>query len=607
MTTTAPDPTAAEPGDAESPTARGAQHGIVAWLTTTDHKKIGILYGLTSLAMALVGFGLSGIIRAQLARPDQQVVGFDTYNEVFTMHGTVMVYLFAVPFAFAVGNYLVPLMVGAPDMAFPRLNMLSYWLYLAGALIVLSGFLTSSGAADFGWFAYPPYAGQAGSPGIGGDLWLIGLLLTGASGILTALNLVATIVMLRAPGMTMFRMPILVWDMLLTSFMVLIAFPVLTSAQLMLLADRRLGAQFFVPEGGGLPILWQHLFWFFGHPEVYIVALPYFGIVTEIFPVFSRRPVFGYKGLVLASMAIAGLSTSVWAHHMFVTGDVYLPYFAVTTALIAVPTGIKFFDWMGTMWGGKLTFPPPMLFAVGFLVTFLLGGITGVVLSSPTLDFSLSDTYFVVAHFHYVMGGTVVFAVFAALYFWWPKLTGRMLDQRLGRWHFWMLVVGFNVTFLVMHRSGLEGMPRRVASYGEAEPYAAENLISSIGVLLVALSLVPFVWALVKSWRRPEFVGDDPWGGSTLEWLTTSPPPEHNFDWLPPIRSERPAYDWRHRDEWGVGALDPDDPWRRRERHDTRWAPLQRWRDDGTAAEPRAPDADGLDDGGPDQPEEADR
>ena len=573
-----PPPSAPDVGEVEG--VRAAQVGLVGWLTTTDHKKIGILYGLTALVMAAIAGALAMVIRAELATPGQQVVGYDTYNQTFTMHGTIMVYLFAVPFAFAVGNYLVPLMIGAPDMAFPRLNMISYWLYLGGALIVLSGFLANTGAADFGWFAYPPYSGQVGSPGIGGDLWIIGLVLTGTSGILTALNLATTIVMLRAPGMTMFRMPILVWDMLLTSFMVLIAFPVLSAALLMLLLDRRYGTNFFVPSGGGQPILWQHLFWFFGHPEVYIVALPYFGIVTEIFPVFSRRPMFGYKGLVLATIAIAALSTSVWAHHMFVTGEVYLPYFATTTALIAVPTGIKFFDWIGSMWGGKLVFPPPMLFAIGFLFTFLLGGLTGVILSSPTLDFSLSDTYFVVAHLHYVMGGTVLFALFAALYFWWPKVTGRMLDARLGRWHFWMLLIGFNLTFLVMHRAGLEGMPRRVADYPSNAPYVRENEIASLGAAFIALSFVPFVWALIRQWRRPEPSGHDPWGGYTLEWLTSSPPPEHNYEWLPPIRSERPAFDWRHRDEEGVGALGPDEPWRRRARHDTRWFPLQRWTED---------------------------
>jgi cytochrome c oxidase subunit 1 len=577
MTESDAPPSAGMPEPGATVSIRKPNVGLVDWLTTTDHKRIGILYGITSLVMALIGAILAGIIRGELARPGIQIVGANTYNQVFTMHGTVMVYLFAVPFAFAVGNYLVPLMVGAPDVAFPRLNLASYWLYLLGALIVLSGFLAKSGAASFGWFAYPPLSGQAGSPGLGGDLWVIGLMLTGTSGILTALNLVTTIIMLRAPGMTMFRMPILVWDLLLTSFMVLIVFPVFTSALLMLLLDRRYGTNFFVPDAGGQAILWQHLFWFFGHPEVYIVALPYFGMVTEIFPVFSRKPMFGYKGMVLSTMAIAALSTSVWAHHMYTTGDVYLPYFAVTSALIAVPTGIKFFDWIGSMWGGRITFTLPMMFAIGFLFTFLLGGLTGVILSSPTLDFTLTDTYFIVAHFHYVMGGTVVFAVFAALYFWWPKVTGRMLNARLGRWHFWLLLVGFNLTFLVQHRAGLEGMPRRVADYPADAPYAIDNLISSIGAAVIGLSFIPFVWALIRQWRRPEPSGPDPWGAYTLEWLTSSPPPEHNFDWLPTIRSERPAYDWRHRDHDGVGALGPDDPWRRRSRHDTKWFPLHPW------------------------------
>ena len=574
----------------EPPTRREAI-GLLGWATTTDHKRIGILYGLTSLILAAVGGVLAMVIRAELAQPGNQVVDPATYNEVFTMHGTVMVYLFAVPFAFAVGNYLVPLMIGAPDMAFPRLNMISYWLYLFGALIVLSGFLTAAGAADFGWFAYPPYSGQTGSPGMGGDLWLVGLVLTSTSGILSGINLATTVVMLRSPGMTMFRMPILVWDLLLTSFMVLIAFPVLTSAQLMLLLDRQFDMNFFVPTGGGSPILWQHLFWFFGHPEVYIVALPYFGIVTEIFPVFSRKPMFGYKGLVLATISIAGLSTSVWAHHMFVTGEVFLAYFAVTTALIAVPTGIKFFDWIGSMWGGRLSFEPPMLFAVGFLFTFLLGGLTGVILSSPTLDFSLSDSYFVVAHFHYVMGGTVLFSLFAGLYFWWPKITGRMLDSRLGKIQFWLLLIGFNVTFLVQRRAGLKGMPRRLADYREEAGYTLENQISSAGAALIALSFVPFAWALVKQWRRPEPSGEDPWGGYTLEWLTSSPPPEHNFDWLPPIRSERPAYDWRHRHDDDAGALGEDQPWRRREEHDTKWWPFTRWSEhhDGETGPPGGP------------------
>ena len=418
----------------------GLPRTLIGWLTTTDHKAIGIAYAVTSLVFLAIGGALAGIIRAELARPGLQVVDESTYNSVFTIHGSVMVYLFAVPFGFALANYLVPLQIGAPDLAFPRLNALSYWLYLFGGVTMLLGFLTDGGAAAFGWFAYPPLSGPIGSPGLGADLWIISIILTGTSGTLSAVNVITTVSMMRAPGMTMFRMPILTWNLYLTSFMVLVAFPVLTGALVMLEADRRFGTHFFEPTGGGSPMLYQHLFWFFGHPEVYIVALPFFGVVTEIFPVFSRQPVFGYKGLVLATLAISALSTSVWAHHMFVTGQVVLPFFAATSFLIAVPTGVKVFNWIGTMWGGSISFEPPMLFAIGFLVTFVAGGLTGVMLASPTLDFHLNDTYFVVAHFHYVMGGTVVFALFAAIYFWWPKVTGRMLGRRLGQVHFWLLI-----------------------------------------------------------------------------------------------------------------------------------------------------------------------
>jgi cytochrome c oxidase subunit I len=370
---------------------------------------------------------------------------------------------------------------------------------------------------------------------------------------------------LRAPGMTMFRMPILTWNLYLTSFMVLVTFPVLSGALMMLEADRRFGTHFYEPKDGGSPILFQHLFWFFGHPEVYIVALPFFGVVTEIFPVFSRQPVFGYKGLVLATLAISALSTSVWAHHMFVTGQVVLAFFAATSFLIAVPTGVKVFNWIGTMWGGSITFEPPMLFAVGFLVTFLAGGLTGVMLASPTLDFHLSDTYFVVAHFHYVMGGTVVFAMFAGIYFWWPKVTGRMLDKRLGTIHFWLLIVGFNMTFFVMHIMGRDGLPRRVADYPDVDHLAGLNLVSSLGMVVLTLSMVPFLINVVGSFRRPMTAGADPWGANSLEWATTSPPAEHNFSWLPPIRSERPVFDFRWKDEPGVETHGAAEAFSRRE------------------------------------------
>jgi cytochrome c oxidase subunit 1 len=536
---------------------RGLPRTLLGWLTTTDHKALGVAYAITSLVFLAIGGLLAGIIRTELARPGLQVVDEQMYNSVFTIHGSVMVFLFAVPFGFALANYLVPLQIGAPDLAFPRLNALSYWLYLLGWAVMLVGFVTDGGAAAFGWTAYPPLSGANGSPGLGADLWIISIILTGTSGTLTAVNVITTVSMLRAPGMTMFRMPILTWNLYLTSFMVLLAFPVLTGALIMLEADRRFGTQFYVAVEGGSPILWQHLFWFFGHPEVYIVALPFFGVVTEIIPVFSRRPIFGYKGLVLATLTISALSTSVWAHHMFTTGQVVLPFFAATSLLIAVPTGVKVFNWIGTMWGGSLSFEPPMLFCLGFLVTFVAGGLTGVMLASPTLDFHLHDSYFVVGHFHYVMGGTVVFALFAAIYFWWPKVTGRMLSSRLGTIHFWLLVVGFNMTFFVMHLLGRDGMPRRVADYEPVDDFEALNMVSTIGYFVMVVSFVPFLVSIVRSLRRAPTGDADPWQANSLEWATSSPPPAHNFTWLPPIRSERPAFDLRwieHPDVAAPGA-----------------------------------------------------
>ena len=399
--------------------------------------------------------------------------------------------------------------------------------------------------------------------------------------------------MMRAPGMTMFRMPILTWNLYLTSFMVLLAFPVLSGALAMLEADRRFGTRFYEPQDGGEPILYQHLFWFFGHPEVYIVALPFFGVVTEIFPVFARKPIFGYKGLVLATLAIAALSTSVWAHHMFTTGQVVLAFFAATSFLIAVPTGVKVFTWIGTMWGGSISFEPPMLFALGFLVTFVAGGLTGVLLASPTLDFHLHDTYFVVAHFHYVMGGTVVFALFAAIYFWWPKVTGRKLGTRLGQWHFWLLIVGFNMTFFVMHILGRDGMPRRVADYPDVDNLAFLNAVASIGMVVLIVSTVPFLVNVVRSFRQPMTEGADPWGANSLEWATTSPPSVHNFDWLPPIRSERPVFDFRWMNHPDVSAIGTTQAWQDRQDHDSRWVPIHPWSpEDEPRGESHPPDPD---------------
>ncbi|MFC6065890.1 cytochrome c oxidase subunit I [Streptomyces ochraceiscleroticus] len=520
---------------------------VVDWLTTTDHKKIGHLYLVTSFGFFLFGGVLALVIRAELARPGLQLITNEEYNQAFTLHGTIMLLLFATPAFAGFANEIMPLQIGAPDVAFPRLNMLSYWFFLFGGLIVVGSLFTSSGGASFGWTAYAPLDSMVRSPGIGHDMWIMGLALSGFGTILGAVNFLTTIIGMRAPGMTMFRMPIFTWNVLFTSILVLVAFPVLAASLLVLEADRRFGSVVFEAEWGG-PLLWQHLFWFFGHPEVYIIALPFFGIVTEIIPVFSRKPIFGYTMLVAATMVITALSLMVWAHHMFATGAVLLPFFSFMSFLIAVPTGVKFFNWIGTMWHGSLSFETPMLWSVGFLVSFLFGGLTGVILASPPLDFHVTDSYFVVAHFHYVVFGTVVFATFAGFYFWWPKFTGKLLDERLGKIHFWTLFVGFHTTFLVQHWLGVAGMPRRYADYLAADGFTALNTLSSIGAFLLGASTLPFLYNIWKTAKyAPKADVDDPWGyGRSLEWATSSPPPRHNFLTIPKIRSESPAFDLHH-------------------------------------------------------------
>ncbi|TWP52641.1 cytochrome c oxidase subunit I [Lentzea tibetensis] len=541
MTAVAPQPIATRP----FPTRKAVKGSfLLRMFRTTDHKQIGILYLVTSFAFFMVGGAMAMLMRTELARPGMQFLSQEQFNQLFTMHGTIMLLLYATPIVFGFANFVMPLQIGSPDVAFPRLNAFSYWLYLFGGLIVMSGFITPGGAADFGWFAYTPLSNAIHSPGVGADLWIVGLIIGGLGTILGAVNMITTVVCLRAPGMTMFRMPIFTWNILVTSILVLLAFPILTAALFGLLADRHLGAHVFDPANGGV-ILWQHLFWFFGHPEVYIVALPFFGIVSEIFPVFSRKPIFGYNGLVYATLGIAALSVAVWAHHMYATGAVLLPFFAFMTFLIAVPTGVKFFNWIGTMWKGQLTFETPMLFSVGFIVTFLFGGLSGILLAAPAIDFHVSDTYFVVAHFHYVLYGTIVFATFAGIYFWFPKITGRMLDEPLGKLHFWTTFLGFHGTFLVQHWLGNEGMPRRYADYLASDGFTALNTVSTIGAYVLGASTLPFIWNIFKSYRYGEVVTvDDPWGfGNSLEWATSCPPPRHNFTELPRIRSERPAFE----------------------------------------------------------------
>ncbi|GAA2549161.1 cytochrome c oxidase subunit 1 [Neomicrococcus aestuarii] len=521
---------------------------VVDWITTTDHKKIGYLYLITSFLFFCIGGVMALMIRAELWEPGMQILQTkEQYNQLFTMHGTIMLLMFATPLFNGFANVLMPLQIGAPDVAFPRLNALAYWLYLFGSTIAVAGYITPQGAASFGWFAYAPLASTTFSPGVGGDLWVFGLALSGFGTILGAVNFITTIICMRAPGMTMWRMSIFTWNTLITSFLLIMIFPPFAAALFALGADRRFGAHVFDPEHGG-PILWQHLFWFFGHPEVYVIALPFFGVVSEIFPVFSRKPIFGYKGLIFATIAIAALSVAVWAHHMYVTGVVLLPFFSFMTMLIAVPTGVKIFNWIGTMWRGSITFETPMLWSIGFLVTFLFGGLTGITLSAPPLDFHVSDTYFVVAHFHYVVFGTVVFAMFAGFYFWWPKWTGKMLNERLGKIHFWLLFVGFHMTFLIQHWLGVLGMPRRYADYMVEDNFAAMNEVSTVGSIILAMSMIPFFWNVFITARNGRKVEvDDPWGfGASLEWATSCPPPRHNFHSIPRIRSERPALDLHH-------------------------------------------------------------
>ena len=524
------------------------------WVTTVDHKRLGILYIVYSLIFLVVGGIEATVIRIQLIRPHNDFVSPQVFNRMFTMHGTTMIFFVAMPILFGFANYLVPLMIGARDMAFPRLNAFSFWLTALGGLLLYFSFLGGNGlygagnAPDVGWWAYAPLTAKAFSPGPSSDYWTIALLISGFGSIGTAINLIATIFSMRCPGMTLGRMPLFAWLNLVMSGIVLIALTPLSAAQIMLLIDRYLGGHFFDTQAGGSAAIWMHFFWIFGHPEVYVLIIPSFAFMSEIIPVFSRKPIFGYPVMVGATVCIAFLSMSVWAHHIFTMGmsSSANSFFAITSMAIGVPTGIKIFNWIGTMWGGSIQFKTAMLFSVGFLFQFLIAGLTGIMLASAPFDWQLSLSYFVVAHFHYVIVGGILFAVFAAFYYWYPKMTGRMLSERLGKLHFWLFFLGFHATFDLMHFAGILGMPRRIYTYEPRPGWETLNLIVTIGAFIQGVAILVFVTNLIYSYFKGPKAGNDPWDAWTLEWSVSSPPPAYNFASIPVVESRRPLWDLKH-------------------------------------------------------------